>query len=113
MYNRFVELLQEKQITPYKLSKETGIWQSTLSDWKLGKSTPKLDKLEKIAEYLGVTVDYLLGKTDIKENIPKENDLSEKEQLLLKLFRCSSEENQELIIRMMKSFGNTANNNKL
>lgn len=60
MYKKFVELLQKKQITPYQVSKATGISQSTLSDWKTGRAKPKADKLLKLAEYFGVTVDYFL-----------------------------------------------------
>lgn len=60
MYEIFSELLQKCGVTPYKVSKETGVPQSTLSDWKRGVSTPKLDKLQKIADYFGVTVDYLM-----------------------------------------------------
>ena len=59
MYERFSELLQNYGVTAYKVSKETGVSQQTLSDWKKGKSTPKLDKLQKIADYFGVSLDYL------------------------------------------------------
>lgn len=60
MYEIFSKLLQKHGVTPYKVSKETGVSQSTLSDWKRGLSTPKLDKLQKIADYFGVTVNYLM-----------------------------------------------------
>lgn len=60
MYEIFSKLLQAHGITPYKVSKETGVSQSTLSDWKRGISTPKQDKLQKIADYLGVSLDYLM-----------------------------------------------------
>lgn len=60
MYEIFSKLIQERDITPYKVSKETGVAQSTLSDWKRGVSTPKQDKLQKIADYLGVSIDYLM-----------------------------------------------------
>ena len=36
----------------------------TLSDWKRGKSVPKSDKMRKIAEYLNVSVDYLMTGKD-------------------------------------------------
>lgn len=61
MYEIFSQLLQKYGITPYKVSKETGVSQSTLSDWKRGVSTPKQDKLQKIADYFGVTIDYLMN----------------------------------------------------
>lgn len=60
MYEIFSKLLQEHGITPYKVSKETGVSQSTLSDWKRGISTPKQDKLQKIADYFGVSLEYLM-----------------------------------------------------
>lgn len=60
MYSKFVELLQKTNVTPYQVSKATGISQSTLSDWKTGRAKPKADKLLQLAEYFGVTVDYFL-----------------------------------------------------
>lgn len=60
MYEIFSRLLQENGVTAYKVSKETGVSQSSLSDWKLGKITPKTETLKKIADYFGVSVDYLL-----------------------------------------------------
>lgn len=59
MYEIFSELLQTHGVTPYKVSKETGVSQSTLSDWKRGISTPKQDKLQKIADYFNVSLEYL------------------------------------------------------
>lgn len=66
MYEIFAKLLKENEVTPYRVHKETGIAQSTLSDWKLGKSVPSTENMLKIAEYFDVSVDYLLGKTDTK-----------------------------------------------
>lgn len=63
MYEIFSKLLQKYGVTPYKVSKETGVSQSTLSDWKRGISTPKPDKLQKIADYFGVPLTYFLSET--------------------------------------------------
>ncbi len=63
-YARFLNILNKKEITPYKLSQLTGIATSTLSDWKNGKSMPKQDKMQKIADVLDTTVDYItMGKS--------------------------------------------------
>lgn len=68
MYEIFEQLLQKNGVTAYKVSKETGVTQSTLSDWKRGRSTPKSDNMKKIADYFGVSVDYLMtGKDEPKE----------------------------------------------
>lgn len=62
-----VQVLQERNITAYKLSKDTGIYQSTISQWKAGIAKPSLEAAEKIADYLDCSVDYLLGRTDKPE----------------------------------------------
>jgi transcriptional regulator with XRE-family HTH domain len=60
MYEIFEQLMKAHGYTAYKVSVETGIAQSTLSDWKKGKSTPKADKMQKIADLFNVSVDYLM-----------------------------------------------------
>ncbi len=60
MYEIFEKLCNEKGITPYRVCKETGITTATISNWKAGRYTPKQDKMQKIAEFLGVTIEYLM-----------------------------------------------------
>ena len=60
MYKIFAKLLEENGVTPDQVSKATGVAQSSLSDWKNGKSKPKFEKMKKIADYFGVSVDYLM-----------------------------------------------------
>lgn len=55
-YSRFEQILAEKSITPYRVATDLGISPMSLSDWKNDKSKPKMDKMLKIAEYLGVSV---------------------------------------------------------
>lgn len=59
MYDIFEKLMKTNGYTAYKVSVATGIAQSTLSDWKKGKSTPKTDKLQKIADLFDVSLEYL------------------------------------------------------
>ena len=60
MYSIFEELLQKHGVSTYKVSKETGIAQSVFSSWKNGISTPKQDKMQKIADYFNVSLEYLM-----------------------------------------------------
>ncbi len=60
-YQYFEQLLKMDGSTVYRVSKETGISASTFTDWKNGRSVPKADKLKKIADYFGVSLDYLLN----------------------------------------------------
>jgi transcriptional regulator with XRE-family HTH domain len=62
MYERLDNLLKEHGITPYRLSKDLGISQSCLSEWKRGNSIPKHERLVKIANYFNVPVSYLTGR---------------------------------------------------
>ena len=60
MYEKFAELLEKNNKTAYQVSKETGIPQSVLSDWKRGRSKPKVEKLKILADYFGVSIEYFL-----------------------------------------------------
>ena len=60
MYNKYVELLKKTGKTSYQVSKDTGIGQNTLSNWKTGRSKPKVEKLKILADYFGVDVGYFL-----------------------------------------------------
>ena len=72
MYKIFEQLLSKHHVTPYKVAKATGVTTTTLTNWKQGKYTPKQDKLQKIADYFGVTLDYLMtGKEEPKEKAPE------------------------------------------
>ena len=60
MYEKFAELLDKNNKTAYQVSKDTRIAQSVLSDWKTGRSKPKVDKLKVLADYFGVSIEYFL-----------------------------------------------------
>lgn len=75
MYERFEQLLQKRGVTPYKVSKETGVTQTSLSNWKSGRNTPSARTLQKLADYFGVTVGYLMGTEEEEPNATdKENN---------------------------------------
>ncbi|HAH92532.1 MAG TPA: XRE family transcriptional regulator [Dielma fastidiosa] len=60
MYNKFLELVQSRGLTAYRVSKDTGIPTATLSDWKNGRSKPKADKLKILADYFNVPIEYFM-----------------------------------------------------
>lgn len=60
MYEIFEKLCKERGVTAYRVSEATGIKTSSLSGWKAGKFTPKQEKLKKIADYFGVSIEYLM-----------------------------------------------------
>ena len=60
MYEIFEKLCAENGVTPYRVCKETGITTASISNWKAGRYTPKQDKLQKIADFFGVSIEYLM-----------------------------------------------------
>lgn len=54
-------LLREKGVSAYRMSKETGLAQSLISDWRAGKSVPGGQRLMTVAAYFAVSADQLLG----------------------------------------------------
>lgn len=63
---RLNELLKDKNITQEQLCRDTEISLGALSKYRNGLSEPKITNLRIIADYLDVSTDYLLGKTEIK-----------------------------------------------
>ena len=81
------EKLKEKKITAKKMLSDLGLSSATLGHYE--KSMPKADNLALIADYLGVSVDYLLGRTD--DSLQNNGDLREKikeDEELLQLFHA-------------------------
>lgn len=63
-YDKFEELCKAKGITPTRAARENGLAQSVISMWKTRGSTPQAATVQKLADYFGVTVDYLLCWND-------------------------------------------------
>lgn len=67
LYERIQGLCEQRQISGYRLCKETGIQPSTLTDLKKGrKKTLSAVTLTKIASYFDVSVEYLLGRSVLR-----------------------------------------------
>lgn len=65
--DRFIQTVQSKNLTAYKIAKDTGISQGLMNEYKNGVKLPTVQNLIKIADYLNCSVDYLLGRTDNPE----------------------------------------------
>ena len=83
MYKEFAYLCESKGITPYRIAKDCGFSNVTLSDWKNKGNMPKADKLVKIARYLGTSVEYLVTGEDPVPGVK----LSSDEDNLLSAYR--------------------------
>ena len=59
MYEIYCKLRDERKLKDADVARETGITKSTFSDWKNGRSEPKIEKLKKIADFFGVSTEYI------------------------------------------------------
>lgn len=120
MYERFEQLLRERGVSAYRVAKDTGISHSMFSEWKSGKYSPKLARLKKIADYFEVSVEWLLGNTDIK-HLPNENnvvivekdDFSAHEKNFIEMYRQLPKEFQKLLDENLKAYYNISLKDKL
>lgn len=69
---RLIELLEERNMTQIQLAKEIDVTNVTISRYLSGERSPRIEIVSKIAKYFSVSVDYLLGHTDVKQLISKE-----------------------------------------
>lgn len=71
---RLKELRCEEDLNQAQLAEILGVSPSTIGMYEQGRRTPDLEVLNKIATHFQVSVDYLLGRTDIKnfEDFPEE-----------------------------------------
>ena len=61
---KILNLLKTKGIKDKDFVSAIGLYSSALSEWKSGKSVSYKKHIDKIADYLGVSSDYLLGRSD-------------------------------------------------
>ncbi len=80
MWEIFEKLCELKNVSAYRVAQDTGVTTATLSNWKSGKYTPKQDKMQKLADYFGVSVDYLMTGEE-----PKLTGFPEQAELLVKI----------------------------
>lgn len=52
--------MSKNNITSYKVAKDTKLYSALFSEWKVGKSCPKIDKIKILADYFGVSIEYFL-----------------------------------------------------
>lgn len=88
------------------ISEALGISYFTVSDWVNGKKYPRMDKVEMLANYFGIQKSDLIEKK-VENNSPEEPTLSEGEKMLLDLFRQVPEEQQQLVLGMIRAALNT------
>lgn len=105
--DRIKEALTIKGIKQSDLCRLTGIPKSAISQYVSGAFEPKQDRIYLLSKALNVSEAWLMGldvpmeRQIIKES-PSEDSISEGEKMLLDLFRRVPEEQQQLVLQMIR-----------
>ena len=109
MAKRIKELRLERGLTLEQVGQVVGVGKSTVRKWETGMiANMKRDKIAKLAKALGTTPAYLMGwkeQPQEKENTPSPSiiELSEGEKALLELFNRVPEDQQKLVLQMIRA----------
>jgi transcriptional regulator with XRE-family HTH domain len=105
MLQRILLLLGDRHGSVKELADFLGVSGNTVTNWKSGLAKSYTKYAPQIAEYYGVSLDWLSGLTDEKEKpaIIKDSGLEAKKQLMLRLFDMVPPESQEMVIGMIEA----------
>lgn len=70
---RLSQLLKETKTTLPTIAESIGVSRQAVGLWKLGKTIPDLVDFIKVADYFGVSLEYMAGRTEVKAP-PKDNE---------------------------------------
>ena len=89
--------------TQKELSEMVGVATSTFNDWMKGKKYPRIDKIELLANFFGILKSDLIEDRDKNEISSGEAQLTEGEKQMLELFKLIPEDQQPLVLEMIRA----------
>ncbi|RDY22846.1 XRE family transcriptional regulator [Romboutsia maritimum] len=98
-------LREEKDLKQFELAKLLDLAPSTISMYEQGKRYADQNTLLKLADFFGVTTDFLLGKSNIK-NINETDECMNEVLEVFKDYKGLSEDNKQIIIQLIKKLNN-------
>lgn len=108
------KLRQEKRLTQKELAQIFNTFQPTILSWEKGTKEPDYKTLCNIANYFGVTVDYLLGREPDSGlvYVHKDPALTEDEKHVLELYRNIVPESRELTLSILEQMPKVSQDKK-
>lgn len=93
---RLKELREQRRLIQEGLALKLNVSQSTISAYEVGERVPDLETLIAIADFFNVSLDYLAGLSDLKQQI-RQSDLSPSELEHIHTYRQLSDTDREKI----------------
>lgn len=106
MLKNLKTLRQQKGVSQQLLADFVMVSQQSINKYENHKVEPDIDTIVKIADYFDVSVDYLIGRTDVKHSAEKlnYNDLNISESKMINKFRALNDNQKECIINLIDSY---------
>ena len=98
---RLKQLREAKNLTQLRLAMELNVSQETISGYEIGKAVPPAEMLIKLADTLDTSVDYILGRTDIKSML-RASELTEQEAEILTILRKQPQDKRAFVFDLIK-----------
>lgn len=105
------KLRSEKNMSQAVLAEELGVGLSTVAMWEVGKRFPTREKYEALADIFNVDIDYLYGRTDVRQQVHFDGDgnmmvysdfiLSPEERQIIIEYRKKDTIDKEMVLRLL------------
>lgn len=103
------QLREEKELSQVELAKKLNITSQSLSQYELSKRMPDIEMVNRLADFFNVSVDYLLGRIDVKDSSilsvkEDENKFGIHNEIVNEIEKLSpeSQEDLEAYIKLLK-----------
>lgn len=100
-------LRTEKNMSQAELAEELSCGLSTIASWETGSRFPRRPYMEQLADIFNVDIDYLYGRTELRQKIHFDGDgnmmvhLSDEEYKIIMTYRSADEASRDMVKRLL------------
>lgn len=114
--NNIKKLRKSERMTQKYLAEAMKVSQQTVGAWETERAIPGADTLSELADYFNVTTDYLLGRSDKKDDDTKTADIADLDKMIDNAHSFDgkqiTENDREVIKAYLKGFYDNKNQGK-
>lgn len=105
MLERIIEAMGRNHGAKKELADALGISSNNITSWLSGRTSSYTKYASKIADHYNVSLDWLCGKTDVKEKHPDDEigALSAEENIMLAMYRCVPKDQRKTLRAMIEA----------
>lgn len=97
----FRNLRISKNLNQVEIAKILKLSRSTISMWESGERTPPFERIEEIADFFNVDIDYLMGRTQKTTFIPDSLELTKTEREIISSYRKADDIDKAIVLRTL------------